>query len=61
MLILKADGFFGSDSVIILALAFRFLLPRYPLLTFQFGGIAKSVGINRVVGAVVFIVRFVSR
>jgi len=48
-------------GVIILALAFRFLLPRYPLVTFQFGAIAKSIGINRVVGAVVLVVRFVRR
>ena len=51
-----------------LAIACRFLLPHYPLLTFQLGGIAKGIGINRVafwsvlvVGAVMFVVRFVRR
>jgi hypothetical protein len=55
-------------GVVILAIACRFLLPSHTLLTFQFGGIAKGIGINRVafwsvlvVGAVMFVVRFVRR
>ena len=55
-------------GVVALALACRFLLPHHPLLTFQFGEITKGIGINRVmfwlvlvVGAVIFVVRFVRR
>ena len=57
-----------AARVVILAIACRFLLPSHTLLTFQFGGIAKGIGINRVafwsvlvVGAVMFVVRFVRR
>ena len=55
-------------GVVILAIACRFLLPSHTLLTFQFGGIAKGIGINRVafytvlaVGVVWFVVRFLRR
>jgi hypothetical protein len=55
-------------GVVALAIACRFLLPSHILLTFQSKEIAKSIGISRiafwsvlVVGAVVFVVRFVRR
>jgi hypothetical protein len=55
-------------GVVALAIACRFLLPSHILLTFQSKEIAKGIGINRVafwsvlvVGAVVFVVRFVRR
>jgi hypothetical protein len=54
-------------SFVLLALACRFLVPSRTVLAVQSGEIARGVAINRVafwsvvVGAVIFVVRFVKR